>query len=353
MVRNLPRGYTTGRLEITTNVHYNAAMKRAIVLAALGQGSTGSNPVVGSVIIDADGNIVSEGFHAGGHHAEVVAIKNAKSIPAGSTIVVTLEPCNHTGKTGPCTQAIIDAGIKNVVFAIQDPNPVAAGGRARLEAAGVEVCEGIMADEARFVNRAWLTLIAKKRPLFIWKIAATLDGKTAAIDGSSKWITGDAARGYVTTLRRQSDAILVGTGTVLADDPELIPHDELVQKNPLRVIVGQRSLDPSLKVFDYRAETLHIASRDLNQMATDLGARGIKQVLVEAGSTLGTALFSAGLIDEIILIQAPTLLGSGASFIGDLGAKTLTDRHDLEFISHSLIGNDLLTHARVLSKVAK
>jgi len=324
-----------------------AAMHRAVLLAAQGAGRTRSNPVVGAVIIDSQGAIISEGFHVGGDHAEVVAIKNAPSIPVGSTIVVTLEPCNHTGKTGPCTEAIIAAGIKKVIFAVSDPNPVAAGGRARLESEGVEVIEGVLRDEARFVNRAWLSVIEKKRPLFVWKIAATLDGKTAAVDGTSKWITGPEARTYVSELRRKSDAIVVGTGTVLTDDPELIPHDDVIAANPLRVVVGERSIPSGSKVFDGQAKTYHHQSRNLGLLISELLNRGVKEVLVEAGAELGTALFKAGLIDEIILIQAPTLLGSGRSFIGDLGLNTLDDRIDLRVISHAQIGSDLLTHLKV------
>jgi diaminohydroxyphosphoribosylaminopyrimidine deaminase / 5-amino-6-(5-phosphoribosylamino)uracil reductase len=326
---------------------YEAAMRRAVVLAAQGAGRTGSNPVVGAVILDSNGSIVAEGFHAGGDHAEVVAIKAAKEIPEHATIVVTLEPCNHTGKTGPCTEAIIDAGIKRVVYAVTDPNPIAAGGRARLEAAGIEVIHGVVENEARWVNRAWLHVQANRRPLYVWKIAATLDGKTAAADGTSKWITGEESRAYVTRLRRESDAILVGTGTVIADDPELVPHDDSSFKNPLRVVVGKKDLPAGAKVLDSRAETFHHKSHDLNELNEALLNKGIKQVLVEAGSELGTAMFRANLIDEIVLIQAPTILGSGRPFIGDLGIKTLADREDLELISHSVLGKDVVTHMKV------
>jgi diaminohydroxyphosphoribosylaminopyrimidine deaminase/5-amino-6-(5-phosphoribosylamino)uracil reductase len=324
-----------------------AAMHRAVLLAAQGAGRTGSNPVVGAVIIDAAGNIISEGFHAGGDHAEVVAIKNAASIPVDSTIVVTLEPCNHTGKTGPCTEAIINAGIKKVVFAVADPNPIAAGGRARLESSGINVVEGVLNEEASFVNRAWLTVMSKGRPHFIWKIAATLDGKTAAQDGTSKWITSEQSRTFVSELRRQSDAILVGTGTVIADDPELIPHDDANQKNPLRVVVGERPIPAGARVLDSRAETFHHQSHDFETLTEELISRGVNRVLVEAGSELGTAMFKANLIDEIILIQAPTILGSGRSFIGDLGISTLEDRIDLNLISHTQIGADLAVHLKV------
>ena len=327
--------------------HYIAAMQRAIVLAAQGKGCTGSNPVVGCVIIDAHGAIIAEGVHAGGDHAEVVALKKLAHIPDGATIVVTLEPCNHVGKTGPCTEAIIESGIKRVVYAVTDPNPIAAGGRKRLIDAGIEVIDGILEAESRFVNRAWFHVIEKKRPLFIWKTAATLDGKTAAQDGTSKWITGESARSYVSELRRESDAILVGTGTVIADDPELVPHDKSGLANPLRVVVGERDIPANSRAMDERALTFHHRSHDLSLLCTELLARGVKQVLVESGSVLGTAMVQAGLIDEIILIQAPTLLGSGQSFIGDLGIGTLNDRLDLEVISHSQIGTDLMTHLKV------
>jgi len=327
--------------------HYIAAMQRALVLAAQGQGRTGSNPVVGCVITNSEGSIIAEGFHTGGDHAEIVALKSLAHIPEGATIVVTLEPCNHVGKTGPCTEAIIDAGIKRVVFAVADPNPIAAGGFKRLKAAGVEVVAGVLETESRFVNRAWLHVIEKRRPLFIWKIASTLDGKTAAQDGTSKWITGESSRDYVSELRRVSDAVLVGTGTVIADNPELVPHDKSGLPNPLRVIVGERDIAANSRAMDERALTFHHRSHDLTVLCTELLARGVKQVLVESGSVLGTAMVQAGLIDEIILIQAPTLLGAGQSFIGDLGITTLNDRLDLEVIAYSQIGSDLMTHLKV------
>ena len=322
-------------------------MRHALTLALRGEGRTGSNPIVGAVIIDSEGQLISEGFHAGGDHAEVVAIKAAQKIPAGSTIVVTLEPCNHTGKTGPCVDAIIEAGISRVVYAVTDPNPIAAGGSDRLRAAGVEVISGVLETAARFFNRAWLSVIEKKRPLFIWKIAATLDGKTSATDGTSKWITSEASREFVSLLRRNSDAILVGTGTILADNPALIPHDDADIKNPLRVVMGTRDIPTVSQVLDDRANLLFVKSRDFQVLITDLLERGIKQVFVESGSELGTAMLKAGLIDEIMLFQAPTLLGTGKSFIGDLGIQTLSERIDLSILAHRQIGSDLFTHFKV------
>jgi diaminohydroxyphosphoribosylaminopyrimidine deaminase/5-amino-6-(5-phosphoribosylamino)uracil reductase len=329
------------------STHYDEAMRHALSLALRGEGRTGSNPIVGAVILDADGLPIAEGFHAGGDHAEVVAIKSLGRVPAGATIVVTLEPCNHTGKTGPCTQAIIDAGISRVVYAVSDPNPIASGGADRLRAAGVEVLSGVLDAASRFFNRAWLSVIEKDRPLFIWKIAATLDGKTAAADGTSKWITSESSREFVSLLRRNSDAILVGTGTVIADDPALIPHDGDDVKNPLRVVMGEREIPAGSQVLDDQAELLLVKSHDFNELIQALLLKGVKQVFVEAGSELGTAMLTAGLIDEIMLFQAPTLLGSGRNFVGDLGVTSLEERIDLEILAHRQIGTDLFTHFKV------
>ncbi len=326
---------------------YDDAMRHALSLALRGEGRTGSNPIVGAVIIDSDGQLLAEGFHAGGDHAEVVAIKALGKVPAGSTIVVTLEPCNHTGKTGPCTEAIIEAGIGRVVFAVADPNPTAAGGAQRLRDAGIEVIEGVLSTPARFFNRAWFSVIEKQRPLFIWKIAATLDGKTVAADGSSKWITSDSSRELVSLLRRNSDAIMVGTGTVLADNPTLIPHDCEDVKNPLRVVMGNRDIPAGSSVLDDQAELLHVRGHDFSALISALLEKGVKQVFVESGSELGTAMVEAGLIDEIMLFQAPTLLGGGRSFIGDLGITTLDQRFDLTVLATRQIGPDIFTHLKV------
>ncbi len=326
---------------------YDDAMRHALSLALRGEGRTGSNPIVGAVIIDSDGQLVAEGFHAGGDHAEIVAIKSVSSIPAGSTIVVTLEPCNHTGKTAPCVDAIIAAGISRVVYAVRDPNPIASGGAERLRAAGIEVESGILEPAARFFNRAWLSVVERNRPLFIWKIAATLDGKTAAADGTSQWITSETSREFVSLLRRNSDAILIGTGTALADNPSLVPHDDEDIKNPLRVVMGNRELPSDLQIFDDRAELLLVQSHSFEILSQSLLEKGVKQVFVEAGSELGTAMLQAGYIDEIMLFQAPTILGSGRNFVSDLGISTLTDRMDLKILAHRQIGNDLFTHMKV------
>ena len=218
-------------------------MKRAIELSLQGASFTFPNPIVGAVIADSSGQIISAGFHKGAEHAEVLAIKNAKSIPADATLFVTLEPCNHFGKTPPCTDAIIESGIKNVVFATSDPNPVAAGGAQKLIAAGINVSFGLLAESAAVAKRAWLTKIEKGRARFIWKIASTLDGKVAASDGSSKWITSNQSRKDVAQLRAASDAILTSSKTVNTDNPTL--DSKGVGLNPHRIVMGQSKIDPA------------------------------------------------------------------------------------------------------------
>ena len=197
-------------------------MRRALELAALGPVAD-PNPRVGAVVTATDGRVVGEGFHRGaGHpHAEVEALALAGENANGGTAWVTLEPCDHTGRTGPCSRALLDAGVNRVVFGQADPNPQAAGGAARLRAGGVAVEGGVLVEEARELNRAWTFAVTRGRPRVVWKFAATLDGRSAAADGTSQWITGPAARADVHRLRAESGAIMVGTGTVLADDPSL------------------------------------------------------------------------------------------------------------------------------------
>ena len=327
---------------------YTVAMQRAIALSVKGLGKTSPNPIVGAVIIDSAGSVIADGFHnrsASSDHAEIVALKSAGVAASGSTLVVTLEPCDHTGKTGPCTQAIIDAGISTVVYAVTDPSKLAAGGAATLRSAGIEVIQGVLGQEAAYANRAWLTSIEKGRPFFTWKVATTLDGKVAAIDGTSQWISNLASRTDVQKLRRESDAILVGTSTVIRDDPHLIPRGELVgySKNPLRVICGERSIPVSARVFDDAAPTLLVQSRDLDFLVQQLQSADINHVFVEAGPTLANALLERGFLDELIIYQAPAILGAGKSFALDFGATTLEERLNLEHISTQVLGGDIKT----------
>jgi diaminohydroxyphosphoribosylaminopyrimidine deaminase/5-amino-6-(5-phosphoribosylamino)uracil reductase len=316
-----------------------AAMARAIDCARLGLGKTFPNPIVGAVITSATGEFISEGFHQGADHAEVIAIKAAKEIPAGSIIYVSLEPCNHHGKTPPCVDAIIESGISKVIYAVSDPNPVASGGAERLKAAGIEVISGLNEIQARYENRAWLTKIEKQRPRITWKIASTMDGKVAASDGSSKWITGEPARADVALMRSQADAIVTSTATVKADDPLLTSKG--AGSNPVRIVMGTTEIASDSKVLGNDSETVLIKSHDFKDLIKVANERGFNQLMIEAGPTLGTALLRADLIDEIVLFQAPTFLGAGLSAIGDLGITNIAGRLDFEISDVEVIGADL------------
>ena len=331
---------------------YTVAMQRAIALSEKGLGKCAPNPIVGAVILDASGKIVSEGFHdrmTSKDHAEVVAIKSAGDQTKGATMVVTLEPCNHTGSTGPCTQAIVDSGISTVVFAVKDPNVVAAGGADALRAAGIKVVDGVMAKEASYANRAWLTKIEKSRPYFVWKVATTLDAKIAASDGTSKWISNEVSRSDVQRLRRESDAILVGTNTVIVDNPHLIPRGEYsgFSGNPIRIIFGEGNVPADSKVFDSAAETVQVKSRDLSELVSKLKELDINQVFVEAGTTLASAMVAGGLMDELVIYQAPALLGSGKSFFADESKSTIEDQMRLEHISTEVLAGDIKSIYRI------
>ena len=334
------------------DMEYTVAMQRAIALAEKGLGKTAPNPIVGTVIIDAAGNVVGEGFHDrvnSPDHAEVVAIKAAGNKSVGATIVVTLEPCNHTGTTGPCAQAIIDAGITTVVYAVSDPNESAAGGAAALRAAGVTVIEGVMKEEATFSNRAWLMKIKKGRPFFTWKVAATLDGKVAAADGTSKWISNETSRGDVQVLRRQADAILVGTNTVITDDPHLIPRGSFAGfgANPIRVVCGEQELPKDAQIFDDAAQTVLVKSKDLDVLVENLNELGINHVFVEAGPTLASAMVDHCLMDELVMYQAPTLLGTGKHFFAFDYPTTITDQMRMDHISTQVLDGDVKSVYRI------
>jgi diaminohydroxyphosphoribosylaminopyrimidine deaminase/5-amino-6-(5-phosphoribosylamino)uracil reductase len=333
-----PENATQSFLEVP-QMQAEQLMQRAIDLALLGLGKTYPNPVVGAVLADKDGQIIGEGFHQGAEHAEVLAIKNAGAIPAGATLFVTLEPCNHIGKTPPCTDAIIKAGIKNVVYAVKDPNPVAAGGADKLNAAGIKVAGGLLSDAAKAGNQDWLTKLAINRPRFVLKIAATLDGKVAAADGSSKWITSTQARADVAKLRSQSDAILTSTKTVIDDNPTL--DSKGAGKNPYRIVMGTSEIDPTSNVFNNDASTELIKSQDFKELLNFVNQAGFNRVIVEAGPTFASALLTAGLVDEVILYLAPTIFGSGTNSIADLGITTISDRLDLVLIANEVIGVDI------------
>lgn len=327
------------------------AMRRALELAATPGVPHGPNPRVGCVLLAPDGTVVAEGFHrgAGTAHAEAAALAEAGEAARGTTAVVTLEPCNHTGRTGPCAQALVAAGVARVVFAQPDPNPLAAGGAGTLRAAGVDVELGLLEHESRRLNRAWTFAHEHGRPFVTWKVAATLDGRSAAADGSSRWITGEAARRDVHRLRGECDAVLVGTGTVLADDPALTVRDEVgaaVGRQPLRVVLGERDAPAGSRVLDDAAETLHLRTRDVTEALNALHARGVQHVFLEGGPTVAAAFLAAQRVDEVVAYVAPKLLGSGRACVADLGIESIGGALDLAVEDVSVLGHDVRVTGR-------
>jgi diaminohydroxyphosphoribosylaminopyrimidine deaminase/5-amino-6-(5-phosphoribosylamino)uracil reductase len=308
----------------------SVAMQRALELAAGPDVPLWPNPRVGCVLLAPDGSILAEGHHrgAGTPHAEADALARAGAAARGTTAVVTLEPCNHHGRTGPCSEALISAGVRRVVYAQADPNPVAAGGAERLRAAGLEVEAGLLADQARALNAVWSRATELQRPFVTWKFASTLDGRSAAADGTSRWVSSTAARRDTHRLRALSDTMLVGTNTVAVDDPELTVRDEQdrpVTRQPLRAVMGLRDLDPARRIFNDRAETVRLRTRDPHQALEELWVRDRRHVFLEGGPTLAAAFVRAGLVDEIVVYVAPMLLGEGRNAVADLGIGTIAD----------------------------
>lgn len=334
---------------MTSTTSYDAAMRRAFELATQGP-VTGGNPQVGAVLVDAAGTIVAEGWHrgAGTPHAEVDALSKLNGDARGLTAVVTLEPCNHTGRTGPCSVALLEAGVERVVYAISDPGHESSGGAQRLRDAGVEVIDGVLADEAEQLLHVWLTSVRRGRPWVTVKWASTLDGRAAAADGTSQWITGTAARQRVHEQRAANDAILTATGTVLADDPSLTARGdagELLSHQPIPVVVGERPIPADAAVRRHPAGLIETGSRDLAAVLSDLDARGIRRVFVEAGPTLITALIAGGFVDQFAVYLAPTLLGGDRLAIGDLGIPTMTAARRLRLDTVEQLGDDILITA--------
>jgi diaminohydroxyphosphoribosylaminopyrimidine deaminase/5-amino-6-(5-phosphoribosylamino)uracil reductase len=344
------------------------AMRRAVALSARALGATAPNPVVGCVILDTAGDVVGEGWHrkAGGPHAEVHALRAAGERARGGTAVVTLEPCNHTGRTGPCAQALIEAGVARVVHAVSDPSPAASGGAATLRAAGVDVEAGLLAAEAEAVNVAWLTSVRLGRPYVRWKYAATLDGRIAAADGSSRWISSAQSRADVHRLRAEADAVVVGSGTLLADDPHLAVRGIEGATQPLRVVVDSRAritrdarvLDdaaPTLVAVAKDADTAHLpdvatvrlpynkasTGLDLAALLTELHTRGVRSVLVEGGPTITAAFVAAELVDAVTGYLAPSLLGAGPAALADTGISTIAQALRLDVTDVARLGPDL------------
>lgn len=324
------------------------AMSRALELAALGP--RGVNPQVGAVILAPDGTILAEGWHhgAGTPHAEVDALsKLAPDAARGATAVVTLEPCNHTGRTGPCAVALIEAGVSRVVYALDDPGAVSGGGADRLRAAGVSVDAGEQADVAHRIIDGWLTAQRLGRPHVTVKWAQSLDGRAAASDGSSQWITGAAARADVHRRRADADAIAVGTGTVLADDPSLTARDgdTLFENQPVPVVIGTRATPDDAAIRRHPQAPLFYDTHDLHAVLADLHSRGVQSVFVEGGPTLASAFVAAGLADRVLAYIAPVLLGGDRLALTDIGVASIDAARRLTIEEWLPLGADLLAIA--------
>ncbi|MBY0687125.1 bifunctional diaminohydroxyphosphoribosylaminopyrimidine deaminase/5-amino-6-(5-phosphoribosylamino)uracil reductase RibD [Microbacterium marinilacus] len=323
-------------------------MARALELALRGPRSR--NPQVGAVILSPSGEVLAEGWHrgAGTPHAEVDALAALPDGGAhGATAIVTLEPCNHTGRTGPCAEALIRAGVARVVYALDDPGDASGGGAERLRAAGVDVVAGVLAGQARALVGPWLTAAALGRPHVTVKWAQSLDGRAAAADGSSQWITGPAARADVHARRARADAIVVGTGTVLADDPALTARDgdRLFAEQPVPVVIGTRATPDGAAVHAHPRPPLFYDTRDLAFVLDDLWDRGLHRVFVEGGPTLASAFIAAGLADRVLAYIAPVLLGGPRVALTDVGVPSISEARRLRVSERLTLGDDLLVVA--------
>jgi diaminohydroxyphosphoribosylaminopyrimidine deaminase / 5-amino-6-(5-phosphoribosylamino)uracil reductase len=351
-------------------------MDRAIELALRGAGRVSPNPMVGCVIVRNGDAVVGEGWHAGPGtpHAEVGALKDAGDKARGAAAYVTLEPCNHHGNTGPCAEALIAAGIGEVIYGMDDPNPLAAGGAERLRAAGVKVRGGVCEDSARHLNRAWLHFIEHKRPYIIGKTAMTLDGRIATASGESKWITSNESRKAGHQLRAAADAIIAGAGTIIADDPALTARTERGTTYPLRVVLDSTARTaPGAKVYERSAivgrgrallATTDAAPAprlsafkemgvdilvlpaddtgrpDLRALLAALYERNIVSVLIEGGGEVLGGFFDADLLDEIEMFVAPKLFGGGKTAFGGGGVERLAEAEQFSFQQMETDGPD-------------
>jgi diaminohydroxyphosphoribosylaminopyrimidine deaminase/5-amino-6-(5-phosphoribosylamino)uracil reductase len=354
-----------------------AAMRRAIELARAGLGHTNPNPSVGAVVLAPDGTTIGEGSTqpAGGDHAEVRALVAAGARAAGSTLVVTLEPCRHDGRTGPCTTAILAAGVTRVVYALGDPHDAAAGGGDTLSRESVSVESGVLEDEAGSDLHPWLVAMRRRRPFLTWKYAASLDGRTAAADGTSRWVTGPESRQDVHRLRLCSDAVIVGIGTILADDTHLTVRDIPSPRQPLRVVVDGKARTPlSARILDDAGQTLLAVGVDadpervkalrdtgaevvelprpdgrieLQSLVATLFEREANVLLLEGGATLAGGFVAAGLVDRVVGYHAPALLGAGPPVLAEAGINTIAAALRLSVDDVSRTGADVRITARL------
>ena len=374
-------------LLMIASARLDAVMDRALALAQRGAGAVSPNPMVGAVVLGPGGETWGEGWHGawGGPHAEVWALRDAARQGyagrlAEATVVVTLEPCSHTGKTPPCADLLVEHGVRRVVVAQRDPFPAVAGrGLDRLRQAGVEVTVGVRGAQARRLNDAFRTHVATGRPLVTLKLAATLDGQVATATGDSRWVSSPASRAFVHRLRAETDAVMVGAGTALADDPALTVRDVPLgpgQSQPLRVVLDRAgALPPGLRLFTDRAAPTVAVSADVPHYAAalteaggaviqipkrdghlDLGAvldrlgagdvapgvRPVQSVLVEAGPGLATALLAADLADRVLWFVAPKLAGQGTPAVRDLGMMRMADALGFAESRWETVGPDAL-----------
>lgn len=330
---------------MTATAAEHDAMRRALALAR--RGPRGLNPQVGAVILSPAGEVLAEGWHrgAGTDHAEVDALSRlAPGAARGATAIVTLEPCSHTGRTGPCAQALIAAGVARVIYAIDDPNDVSSGGGDRLRAAGVDVEVGVLADDALELLESWLTVQRLGRPHVSVKWAQSLDGRAAASDGTSQWITGPEARADVHRRRADADAIVVGTGTLLADDPALTARaadGSLLPDQPVPVVLGEREVPLDAAVRRHPHDFLQYPG-DLSTSLADLRERGVHRVFVEGGPAVAASFVRAGLVDEYLVYIAPALLGGDMLALREVGVSTIDDALRLSIRTVGKLGDDLL-----------
>lgn len=327
----------------------HAALIRAIELARDSGVDRGPNPAVGCVLLDPGGAVIAEGFHhgPGTPHAEVEALRAAGEASRGATAVVSLEPCAHHGRTPPCAEALIAAGVRRVVFAQADPNPQAAGGAQVLRAAGVDVVGGVRASEALAVNPVWSAAVARGRPWVTWKVAASLDGCIAASDGTSQWITSPQSRAEVHRLRSQVDAVLTGTGTALIDRPQLTarPDGQPAAEQPLRAVMGLRSLPAGHPLSD----AVRLATRDPQAALSQLWDLDVRHVMLECGAQLAAAFLAADLVDEVEWFAAPLLLGGKGTPVLEAGPPTLDQAQIWHVASVDRCGPDV--HIRLTRTV--
>jgi len=337
----------------TANAAEAAAMVRALELATRGP-MTGANPQVGCVLLDSTGVTLAEGWHEGSGtpHAEIVALDALKASgreATGVTAVVTLEPCAHTGKTGPCAQALIDAGVTRVVYAVSDPGQDSGGGAQTLHHAGIDVMGGLEEHAGHALIERWHTATGRGVPWVTLKWAMSWDGRAAANDGTSQWITGSGVREQVHLDRSAHDVIVVGTNTVLVDDPSLsarTPEGALAESQPMAVVIGEREIPVDAKVRSHPGGFLHHPSHDISALLRKLFAQGIRSVYVEGGPTLASAFVAGDLVDEFHITVGPLLLGGGHTALTDVGVDSMSSARHLNLTSVTRVEDDVIVIAR-------